>query len=407
MRNISITLFINLIFLITFISISLVFFLFIKFDQQTFELNQYNRFDLIGNTFLTQLRHQPSNEDITAQAKKLKVKQIKNWDTYIEILNKASLSYQKEANRFRFRVFNLKEKQYIYVQSIGYNLMFEIKPQKNYNLYIALMIFLSIFFIIFSLYIILLRKIRPLKLLNKKIQQFSHGNLGAKIDINSKDEIGQIASSFNEAIENINSLINSKNLFMKNIIHELKTPITKGLFLANMIETPQKQDKELLIKNFKTLNTIINQLSNIEKLKSNTLNITKEEIDLKGTINQIIIMLDVNEKNIIQNINDTIIIANKDLFGVLLKNLIENGLKYSKELPINLDVKKDSVIVRSKGEKLQRELSYYTQAFVQEKKNSQGFGLGLYIVNEIAKLHQFKLEYKYENGENCFILNIN
>ena len=58
---------------------------------------------------------------------------------------------------------------------------------------------------------------------------------------------------------------------MKNIIHELKTPITKGLFLANMIKTSQKKDKELLIKNFNTLNTIINQLSNIEKLKSNHL----------------------------------------------------------------------------------------------------------------------------------------
>ena len=52
------------------------------------------------------------------------------------------------------------------------------------------------------------------------------------------------------------------------------------------------------------------------------------------------------------------------------------------------------------------ELSYYTEAFSQEEKRSDGFGLGLYIVKTIANLHGYKLEHKYEGGRNYFIINM-
>jgi two-component system OmpR family sensor kinase len=404
MKNISITTFIHLIFAITIIAITLVFLLFIQLDQQTFNLNQQNRLTIIANTFLTKLKHHPSTNEIDTLAHKLNINPIKKRKIYMDVLNNAKVVHQKEAKYFRFRVFDLKNKQYIYIQSIGYNLMFKINTPKNYSLFVAFFIFILIFFIIFTLYIILHKKITPLKQLNNKIKQFSNGDLSVNIEINTKDEIGQIAKSFNEAIENINSLIESKNLFMKNIIHELKTPITKGLFLTNMIQTDQKDDKESLIKTFTTLNTIINQLSNIEKLKTDKLKFSKEKIDIEGTINQIMIMLDIKDDQLIIEKKDISIIANKDLFGILLKNLIDNGVKYSTKKPVELNVLQNKLIVSSYGEKLNKELSHYTQAFVQEKKNSDGFGLGLYIINEIAKLHNFKLEYEYKDNKNHFIL---
>ena len=55
---------------------------------------------------------------------------------------------------------------------------------------------------------------------------------------------------------------------------------------------------------------------------------------------------------------------------------------------------------------MKNELSYYTEAFCQEEKRSDGFGLGLYIVKTIVNLHGYKLEYKYEDGKNYFIINM-
>ncbi len=406
MKNISIYTFINIVFLITFISVVALFSIFIKLDQQKFQIEQQNQFDLISNSFLSQLKHHPTNDEIITLSNKLNLSKIENRDENINILKQAIVIYQKELNNSRVRIFSLKNKHYIYIQSIGYNLMFELYIQKNYNFYIAIIILTFISFLLLFLYMALNKKLNPLSLLNQKITQFSNGDLNIKIDIDSTDEIGKISSSFNIAIENINTLINSKNLFMKNIIHELKTPITKGLIVANMIETNSNEDKELLIKSFTTLNTIINQLSNIEKLKTLHLQIKKEKINIDDTITQILSILDIKHDEIKLDIENIAIYANKDLFGTMLKNLIDNAYKYNTTKPIKLEIKNGKIIVKSKGVKLQKPLSHYTQAFVQEKKNNHGFGLGLYIVNEIAKLHNFKLTYFYEDGYNIFVLNI-
>ena len=50
------------------------------------------------------------------------------------------------------------------------------------------------------------------------------------------DEVGTISRSFNEAINIINNQSKSKDLFMRNMMHELKTPITKAMFIAETLE---------------------------------------------------------------------------------------------------------------------------------------------------------------------------
>ena len=406
MRNIPISTFIHTIFFVALISITALFFVFLEFDKQAYQTNQENRFELISNSFLTKFKHKPTKEELTVLSKKLNLREIEDREQNIHILNKAKVVYTKETKDSRVRVFSLFQNHYIYIQNIGYNLMYKIDIKINYTFYIAISIFIFILITILFLYIALLEKLKPLKILNNKIQQFSKGDMDIKVQIDSQDEIGQISKSFNDAINNINTLINSKNLFMKNILHELKTPITKGLFLANMIQTDQEKDKQQLINNFNTLNEIINQLSNISKLRTNHLQIHKQKIDLKRTVDQIIIMLDIKSSDIEIDMKDITITANKDLFGTMLKNLVENGLKYRSDKAVIIKTDKNMICVKSYGEKLKKPLSHYTQAFIQETKNSSGFGLGLYIVNEIAIMHNFELTYKYKNGYNIFCLNI-
>ena len=298
MRNIPISTFIHTIFFVALISITALFFVFLEFDKQAYQTNQENRFELISNSFLTKFKHKPTKEELTVLSKKLNLREIEDREQNIHILNKAKVVYTKETKDSRVRVFSLFQNHYIYIQNIGYNLMYKIDIKINYTFYIAISIFIFILITILFLYIALLEKLKPLKILNNKIQQFSKGDMDIKVQIDSQDEIGQISKSFNDAINNINTLINSKNLFMKNILHELKTPITKGLFLANMIQTDQEKDKQQLINNFNTLNEIINQLSNISKLRTNHLQIHKQKIDLKRTVDQIIIMLDIKSSDI-------------------------------------------------------------------------------------------------------------
>jgi len=242
-------------------------------------------------------------------------------------------------------------------------------------------------------------KLKPLKELNNKIKQFSKGDFNTQINLNTTDEIGQIGTSFNEAIKNISYLIESKTLFMRNIMHELKTPITKSLFLIDMIRTDNKDDKKELEVCLYDMDTILKQLANIEKYQTKFTNIKKERLDLKEIIKP--------NKNIeIMYHQKCDIIANQELMVIVFKNLIDNGIKYSFDKKITIDIYNEKIEFRSKGDQLQKDLQYYTQPFTQSKKNNQGFGLGLYIVSQILGLHKLKLEYKYVDESNIFYLAI-
>lgn len=404
MKNISIYTFIHIIFSIALVSVVALFLFFLNLEQNKHKLNSQDRLNIIANSFLTHIDSHFSQEEINNISSKLNIKYITKQQTKLNILNNAKMIYTKESYDSRLRIFELKNKQYLYIQKIGHNLMFIYEKTINYNQFIASFIFFIILSLLIFLYIMFLKKLKPLKILNNKIQQFSKGDLNVNIDLKSNDEIGQIANSFNEAIANINSLVNSKNLFMRNIMHELKTPITKGLLLTEIIETPNTDDKKLLIKNYEHMNNIISQLSNIEKIKTQFLNIKKEQINIKSIIDDIIQRLLIKDVDIEVTYHNDTLIANHELFFIIVKNLIENADKYSTQKPIIIDIYEDKLVVKSKGEKLKNDLSYYTQAFTQEQKNNKGLGLGLYIVHESCVLHNFKLEYLYKEEYNYFTL---
>lgn len=403
MKNISIHSFIHLVFFILFLVLIGVFTFYLKLESQIFQHNQEDRFLLISNSFLTKFSHYPDQNSLQKLSKKLNLQQVTKREKLLQILNNANVIFQKEDHNSRIRVFTIKHKYFIYIQSNGYNLMYKIDIKKNHKHFIALFVFIFVFLILFLIYIAILKKLQPLKSLHNKIIKFSNGDLSVYFEESSKDEIGEISKSFNIAIKNINQLINSKNLFMKNILHELKTPITKGLFLTQMIQTDNTKDKNSLIKTFHTINSIINQLSNIEKLKNPNLNIQKEQIDLHLTFQQIKTLLELDSNKLTINyIQKPFITANKELFATMLKNLIENGIKYSFKDPVTVNIYTNKIDICSFSHKLPNNLEHYTQPFVQGKKNSKGFGLGLYIVKQITKIHNFKLQYRYQNDQNIF-----
>ncbi|MEA3512555.1 MAG: ArsS family sensor histidine kinase [Campylobacterota bacterium] len=404
MKNISISIFIHIIFSIAIVAIVSLFSIFITFDNHKHNQILQNRYEIISNSFLAHIEHTPTYEKILDLSKKLNLIKISDDKFKLYILNNAIVTYKKEFQNSRVRVFKISNKHYIYIQSIGFNLMYNIIIPKNRNQTIAFFVLLIIIILILIIYFSLLKKLQPLKKLNNQIEQFSKGNLDIKVDINSKDEIGKLANSFSKAIKNIDELISSKNLFMRNILHELKTPITKGLFLANIIQTDNIKDKKDIINNYNNLNSIINKLANIEKLK--TIQIKKENIDIKSLIYDITSILNIDKNNLSLNIDESTIIASKDLFSTVIKNLIENGYKYADDKQVSIDLTKNILSFKSKGDMLEKEFEFYTQAFTQETKNSIGLGLGLYIVNEIVNLHNFKFDYSYKENTNIFSIKL-
>lgn len=103
-------------------------------------------------------------------------------------------------------------------------------------------------------------------------------------------------------------------------------------------------------------------------------------------------------------IEDMAMTTDKKLMTLVIKNLIDNGMKYGKDKCVMLSTNNSIIQVVSKGEALPHPLTYYTEPFSQGEKRSSGFGLGLYIVENILEKLGYTLGYKHEDGKNIFML---
>jgi two-component system OmpR family sensor kinase len=381
------------------------FIFFLEWDKARYEQFLRQRYTLIGNTFLTELQFLPTKEHLQELYKHFSLKEVKQPNCCLDILKKSKVLYIQESHLGRIRILLYDREHYIYIQNIGYNLMLKDKLS-NTRSSIALFLFALMTFVMFILYINFIKKFLPLSRLNAQVEEFANGNLNIKIDDYGEDEIGQIAKNFKKAIEYINELIESKNLFMRNMLHELKTPITKGRIIAESIE--DVEDKEILIRAFERMNEIISNLAQIEKLTLKTQKLNKQMIKLSSSIEEVkkLLLYDVDSKNIIEKYKDIEFEADPNLFAIILKNLIDNGKKFSTDGKVRIEADDFSIRVISKGEPLKEPFKNYIEPFAQGEKRRSGFGLGLYIVKKILDLHHFNFAYKYKNGENHFIINL-
>ena len=403
-KNISISTFVNIIFSLAFLSIFITFAIFLNYDKQKHEISLENRYELIAENFLSSFQNQPTKESLMALFKKFKVKPIEEREKKLEIITNAQELTIAQNYLGTYRVYKYNDEYFIYVQQYGYNIMLEDMDSHNYSIAFILIGFVISLFTFLFLYEILKKKLKPLKLLNKQLIEFSNGNKDIKLNYTSTDEVGTIAKSFNEAINIINNQSKSKDLFMRNMMHELKTPITKAMFIAETLD--DEKTRLNLQKAFKRMDDIIKELATVEKLTSKNTMIYKEENLFSNIYNRTLEIMLVNPNNIEAQIIDFSFKVDNSMMPIALKNLIDNAIKFSSNKKAIINANENKIEIVSLGEQLKHELSYYTEAFSQEEKRSDGFGLGLYIVKTIVNLHGYKLEYKYEDGKNHFIINM-
>ena len=404
MKNISVTTFIHTLFLLVFSVFLVAFYFFHTATKESRQPQKITRYKPISDSFLFR-----ENLDMTSSKLKqfyddYKIEPISTKETLKEIEKNGETIFEGQTIYGRFRVFKTAEHYYIYVQRLGYTQLFE-DNQSNYyeGIYkLVLSIGGAMLFLFLIIYAMILKKLYPLKRLHKQIEQFADGNLDIKIDNQGGDEIGKIAQSFDKAIGHIRQLISSKNLFMRNIMHELKTPITKGRIVSETIDAPMA--KKILIRAFERMNELISDLAEVERITMYNFEPTKAHIMLHDALGRAEKVLMTDREKYTIKVTDRALYTDKKLLALTLKNLMDNGIKYSTDKHVAVISVGNRVEVRSKGEPLKEAFSFYIEPFSQDEKRSHGFGLGLYIVNNILEKlgYIFKYHYDRKSRENVF-----
>ncbi|WP_292658644.1 ArsS family sensor histidine kinase [Nitratifractor sp.] len=402
MKNVSVTTFIHTIFIIAIVVLGATFFYLLSSGKEQRKLQQINRYKMISDTFLTREKLDKNSVTLKKLYKKYGLEPIDPEKVKKEIETQGRTIFSGRSVYGNVRVFRTPKHTYIYVDRYDYLLMLLDKQPQDYIYKLLLTIATILGVLLLFMYVMVLRKLYPLKKLHRQIEQFAAGDLEVKIEESGDDEIGKIARSFDKAIHHIKQLMSSKNLFMRNIMHELKTPITKGRIIVETIDDPMA--KQVLTNAFERMNELISDLAEVERITMYNFAPEKEDTTLQKVLERTERVLMTDPEKYTLHYTDRPLHTDVKLLALVLKNLLDNGIKYSPDHHVNLVTVGNRIEVRSVGDPLKEDLSYYIEPFSQEEKRSHGFGLGLYIVaNILEKLgYGFRYRYDKEKGENVF-----
>lgn len=260
------------------------------------------------------------------------------------------------------------------------------------GLFIALLVFFTFY------YFTLKDIIKPLKKLSVHIKNWNVGNHHI-FKYTKNDEISTVIKEVNKLTRNINELIQSRQFFIRSIMHELKTPIGKGKILVALFEESSKTRQ--LDNIFDRLNMLLNEFNKIEQIltKNYTLNIQTYRLHVIYEQALDMLMIEPGDARIAVKINaQKQIDVDLELFSMLVKNLLDNALKYSSDGKCEFVVDEDKISVINNGAALKEPFEYYLGTFVrgESTNNTHGFGLGLYLIDYICTLHNFTFAYHYD-----------
>ena len=327
---------------------------------------------------------------------------VKNHKKIKNIIENSHLVHQRKVQNSRLEVRGIKGQFYLYIKNPRFQVMLKDKQRAVFPWQILLWYSLALLFLT-ALYFWLTRSLKPLKTLQRQIQKVVDGDLSVSVKSNKNDEIAQVANAFDDALRKLESLINSRQLFLRSIMHELKTPIAKGKLLNEFLEnsSSQKGGYEAV---FERLELLIEEFSKIERMLSSSYKAKLAPYNAQDIIEQALELMIMDEDEIQKSVTivqqaPCSIYTDFELLSLAIKNLIDNAIKYSPDNSVKITIKQNGIQISNTGTQFTDSIEPYLEPFHGQK---HGLGLGLYIVQNIIKMLSLEIEYSYTNGENTF-----
>ncbi|EOL9476636.1 ArsS family sensor histidine kinase [Campylobacter coli] len=401
-RNYSIYTKLVILFVVTFFLVCVLFIVLLKIESNTYSEEEGFKRSFIKN--IINSYGNASGVDIGAHLNNSGFVAIQN-DYFVKIARLEGQSLFRAGNgenACTLTSLKYQNKLYLDVQCKDFSALFEEDTNNRvYNLLLIGFFFFS--FLVVFMYFSVLKSLEPLKKLRKQVAEWL---MAEKLILKNyqEDEVGKIALEFQKAFKKNQELIQSRQLFLRTIMHELKTPIGKGRIISEMLQ--EEKQKERLIDIFLRMDSLINEFAKIENLFSKNYNLQFKPVHFSTILNEAKDYLMRDDFNRVVKLNlkhDALINVDMEIFPLILKNLIDNALKYSSNGTCELYCCKECFVIKNPGNPLREPIEHYFEAFTREPyQKSKGMGLGLYIVFEVCKLHNFDIIYFYEEGKHCF-----
>lgn len=281
-------------------------------------------------------------------------------------------------------------------------------------------IILAVLIVVFSIYFSGILS-KPLTMVVNSIDHMSETYMDETVSIKGYNEIERISDSFNHMLNRMQKLENSRQEFVSNVSHELKTPITSIKVLADSLlmqeDTPPELYREFLVDitdEIERENKIINDLLSLVKLDKTAGDMNIAPININELLEQILkrltpIATKQNIEIIYESFRPVIAEVDEVKLSLAISNLIENAIKYNVEdgwvrVSLNADHKYFYIKVADCGIGIPED----AQDFIFERfyrvdkarsRETGGTGLGLAITKSVIQMHRGAIKVYSKEGE--------
>ncbi len=265
----------------------------------------------------------------------------------------------------------------------------------------------ALFLAVILSYLLMRKVLRPLRQMTAVAQKISTGDYSGQVPLISRDEVGQLAASFNRMAESLRRIDGLRKTLMIDVAHELRTPLTniRGYLeaLTDGVAAPTKEIFELLQEETMRLIHLLEDVLRLAKADAARTDLHKKEIRIEDLILQELDIfrpqLDSKAIRVVTQFSESAdrVLADSDKITQVVTNLFQNAGQYTptggsvkiytEEVPGEMKV----VFANTGGELSQNDLPFIFERFYRgEKSRSRelgGAGIGLAIVKELIEAH--------------------
>lgn len=273
--------------------------------------------------------------------------------------------------------------------------------------------------------------LRPLAALDESARRIASGNYGERLEVKGGDELAGLAQDMNDMaqavqdrVEQLERVADERKIFIGNLAHEMKTPLTSILGFADLLYLPKDVPGETRIEYARVISEEAKRLRSLSSKLLELITLGSSSISLIPTsLNTVVEEVEVSLRPVMFQSNlelhcscpNVMIDMDRELFKSLLYNMLDNGRKASPkggrlEMFAQVDAGQVTIRVRDHGSGIpKKEIDKVCQPFYMVDKSrsrkSGGAGLGLALCQEIVAVHHgsMTIQSKVDKGTSIIL----
>ncbi len=265
--------------------------------------------------------------------------------------------------------------------------------------------------------------LKPLHRLKAVAERMERGDLGQRVSIKTRGEVGALAHAFNAMADSLSRSERLRRNLISDVAHELRNPLMniRGYLelLQDQVLEPTPETLASLYEETSLLNRLVADLQDISLAEAGQLHLERQPIELAEVVSQAvqIVQPHLAQKNLAPHVhipsNLPRIEADQERVAQILRNLLSNAIKHTPDQgEISLTARRSTTMVeisvRDTGVGIAPEhLPYLFDRFYRvdssRARATGGTGLGLAIVKQVVQAHGGQITVESQPGKGtCF-----